>query len=380
MKVDPISFAQQLIQCPSITPHEGGAISLLTETLKTLGFEIHKLRFEDDNSAPVENLYARLGTQGPCLCFAGHTDVVPTGEKSQWKVDPFAGEIIDGQVYGRGAVDMKGAIACFVAALAEFIDHHNGSPPYSISMLITGDEEGPAINGTKKVLKWLENRGEKIDACLVGEPTSQKFVGDTVKIGRRGSMGGNIQVLGTQGHVAYPEQADNPIYRLLDFLNAIKAKTLDTGTEFFAPSNLEITSIDVGNEATNIIPASATAQFNIRFNDTHTGSSLKQWMEQTAAQTAGDHKLNLHISGEAFRTNPGAMQDLVTQSIRDVTGTTPTISTSGGTSDARFIHHYCPVVELGLLNATAHQINERVAVKDLEQLTKIYAKILHQFK
>ena len=376
--IDPLPLARDLIRCPSVTPEDAGALDVLESALTALGFECHRLKFDEPGTASVENLYARLGDSGPNLCFAGHTDVVPVG--TGWTVDPFSADVIDDHLYGRGATDMKGAVSCFTAAVARTLQD-SGPPNGSISFLITGDEEGPAINGTKKVLDWLAERGEKIDACIVGEPTNPTRLGEMVKIGRRGSLNGQITVHGTQGHAAYPHLADNPINSLLRLLSALTAKPLDDGTETFQPSTLTLTSVDVGNEATNVIPAEARAAFNIRFNDDHSGESLTAWLNEKLSHAANgtDFELDVTISGESFVTPPGPLSDLVSQAVTEVTGETPELSTSGGTSDARFIRSVCPVCEFGMVGLTMHKTDERVAIADLKNLAKIYHLILSRF-
>ena len=334
------------------------------------------LTFSEDGTADVDNLYARLGRDPPNLCFAGHTDVVPVGEAGAWSLDPFGAEVHDGVLYGRGAADMKGAIACFVAAAARFLETRGGRVPGSISLLITGDEEGEAINGTAKVLPWMRAQGEVIDACLVGEPTNPSRLGEMVKIGRRGSLTGHLTVLGEEGHAAYPHLADNPIPRLLDMLSAISEPTLDQATEHFQASNLEVTTIDIGNPAANVIPARARATFNIRFNDRHTSSSLTRWLRERLDEVGGAYELDVRASGEAFLTPPGAFSELILSAVRKTLGLDPELSTSGGTSDARFIKDYCPVVELGLIGETMHKVDERVAVADLSALTDVYVAVL----
>jgi succinyl-diaminopimelate desuccinylase len=335
------------------------------------------LRFEEDGTAPVENLYARLGEGSPHLCFAGHTDVVPPGDVASWQVDPFAGEVRGDVLYGRGAVDMKGAIACFMAATARVLDAQR--PAGSISFLITGDEEGPAINGTRKVLAWLTKRGEAPDACLVGEPTNAQRLGDTIKIGRRGSLTGRLTVRGIQGHAAYPERADNPIPRLLAMLQALSSEQLDGSSEHFEPSRLVITSVDVGNAASNVIPAEARAVFNVRFNDRHTTRTLETTLRARLDATGGDYRLETSNGAEAFVTTPGAFTDLLEALIERDLGVLPELSTSGGASDARFIKDVCPVVEFGLVGATIHQVDERVPVADLEALTRLYQALLASY-
>lgn len=365
---DPVAIAAQLIRCPSVTPEDAGAIGMLSAMLEKLGFTCHELTFESGGPA-IRNLYARLGDTGPNFCFAGHTDVVPPGQG--WTTDPFGAAIIDGKLFGRGAVDMKGAIAAFVAAVARF-----GKPKGSISLLITGDEEGPAVDGTIKVLDWLAARGEKLDCCLVGEPTNPRKLGEAMKIGRRGSMNTKLTVFGTQGHAAYPHLADNPIPRLLSILNRLTASPLDSGSDHFEASTLALTTLDVGNPATNVIPASAKAGFNIRFNDLHTGAKLQDWIRGIVAQVGGETELSFEISGESFLTEPGALSRSVADAIRAVTGLEAELSTSGGTSDARFIKNACPVVEFGLVNQTMHKSDEHVPVAHLEQLTEIYQAVL----
>lgn len=380
-----MGFAAQLIRCPSITPHEGGALDLLQATLEGLGFTCHRLVFggEGPNAdAPVDNLYARIGTEGPNLCFAGHTDVVPPGAADDWTHGPFEGLVEDGVLWGRGAADMKGAIAAFATACAR---HLAGGPMEagSISLLITGDEEGPAVNGTVRVLDWLEARGERIDHCLVGEPTNPHELGEMIKIGRRGSLNGVITVEGRQGHVAYPHLADNPVPHLVAILAALDALELDRGTAHFQPSNLEITSIDVGNPTTNVIPARAQARFNVRFNDAHTGASLTRQLEELIASVAAARNaragVEITVSGESFITPPGPFTELIAQAAARATGRRPELSTSGGTSDARFIARMCPVVEFGLVGETMHKVDERVATRDVATLADIYTDILRGY-
>jgi succinyl-diaminopimelate desuccinylase len=360
-----------------VTPEDQGALGVVERALDQMGFRCHRLRFEESGTAPVDNLYARLGEGAPNLCFAGHTDVVPPGDRDSWQVDPFAGEVKNGVLYGRGAVDMKGAIACFLAATARFLERQ--WPAGSISFLITGDEEGPATNGTRKVLAWLRERRETLDACVVGEPTSAERLGDTIKIGRRGSLNARLTVRGVQGHVAYPERADNPIPRLLIMLQALCAEPLDAGSEHFDPSDLVITSVDVGNPASNLIPAEARACFNIRFNDRHTARTLETALRTRLDATGGDYRLEVHSGAEAFRTMPGPFTDLLEALIERELGIVPALSTTGGTSDARFIKDVCPVVEFGLVGATIHQVDERVPVPDLEALTRVYMALLASF-
>jgi succinyl-diaminopimelate desuccinylase len=375
-RVDALALAQALIRCPSVTPADAGALDVLESVLKGLGFRTERLPFEDAEAERVDNLYARLGESAPHFCYAGHTDVVPEGNRAEWAVDPFAGEVRDGVLYGRGAADMKGAIACFVAALSDYLKTNRGRAPGSISLLITGDEEGVAINGTRKMLDWLKANGEVIDVCVVGEPTNPQALGDMIKIGRRGSINAEITVNGTAGHVAYPHLADNPVPRLIEILTRLTARKLDDGTAHFQPSNLEVTTVDVGNTATNVIPGQARARINIRFNDLHSGAELENWIRETCASAGGDVDLKVRISGEAFLTPPGQLSNLISGAVERVTGRTPELSTSGGTSDARFIKDACPVAEFGLVGQTMHKVNEQVAVQDLEDLTRIYREIL----
>ena len=377
--VDPLELAQALIRCPSVTPEDAGALGVVRDVLEGLGFACHRLTFSAPGTADVDNLYARLGEAAPNFCYAGHTDVVPVGAAAAWTVDPFGAEVVDGRLLGRGAADMKCAIACFVAALARFLEARGSDFGGSLSLLITGDEEGPAINGTAKVLDWLAGRGEAIDACLVGEPTNPEHLGDMIKIGRRGSLNGTLSVFGTQGHTAYPHLADNPLPRLLAMLAAITEKPLDGGTEHFPPSGIEITSIDVGNEATNVIPARGQARFNIRYNDRHDGAGLEQWLGACCDAVGGEYKLDIAVSGEAFLTPPGPLSDIVAAAVEAVTGRTPELGTTGGTSDARFIKDHCPVVEFGMINQTAHKVDEFAALSDIAMLTGVYQAVLERF-
>jgi succinyl-diaminopimelate desuccinylase len=368
---NPLPIAQALIRCASVTPADGGAMDVLAAALAGLGFTCHRL--ESATGGPViHNLYARLGESAPNVCFAGHTDVVPVGKG--WSVEPFAAEVIDGRLYGRGAADMKGGIACFVAAVARFLEA--GPSRGSISLLITGDEEGPAVDGTVTVLDWLEARGERLDACLVGEPTNPRALGDGIKIGRRGSLNARLTVLGSQGHAAYPHLADNPIPRLLEMLRRLTEAPLDEGSAHFQASTLTLTTIDVGNAATNVIPAEARAGFNIRFNDLHSGASLSRWIGTTCDGVGGQYELAIEISGESFITDPGPLSAAVAAAVEAETGRVPELNTAGGTSDARFIRRACPVVEFGLVGQTMHKADENVAVADLETLSRIYLRVL----
>lgn len=377
--LDPVEIAGRLIRCPSVTPAEGGALGVLEEILGPRGFECHRLLFEAPGTEPIDNLYARAGTGGPHFCFAGHTDVVPVGDAAAWTVGPFEGAVRDGQLWGRGAADMKGGIAAFVAAASRVIGEHGGALPGSISLLITGDEEGPAVNGTTRVLDWMEAQGQVPDACVVGEPTNPGALGDMMKIGRRGSLTGRLTVHGTQGHVAYPHLADNPVHHLLRMLEPFAHGQLDAGTAHFQPSTLAVTTIDVGNPASNVIPAKATAVFNIRFNDAHSADSLERMLRASFDQKGARYELTTDCSGESFVTEPGTLSTLVGDAVEEVTGRRPELSTTGGTSDARFIRRLCPVVEFGLVGQTMHKVDERVAVADLHALTDIYAAMLRRF-
>ena len=358
MTADPVAIARDLLRCPSVTPAEGGALKFLETTLKAAGFTVHRMTFSEPGADDVENFYARIGTASPHLMFAGHTDVVPPGDEKAWTHPPFSGEIDNGELYGRGAVDMKGGIACALAAVLDHLAANGGKPKGSISFLITGDEESIAVNGTPKLLQWAAERGEKFDHCILGEPSNVNALGDTIKIGRRGSLNGHLIVTGKQGHVAYPERAENPIRGLVTIVSALQSEPLDDGSAQFPPSHLEFTSVDVGNKTVNLIPGEARARFNIRFNDKHTLDSLKALIERRAAKAAGG-KIKFAFKWEpsnagVFVTKPGPFTDLVADAIAEVTGRKPEFSTSGGTSDARFITHYCPVVEFGLVGQTMH--------------------------
>lgn len=383
LTTDPIELTQALIRCPSVTPQEGGALDFLQRVLEQAGFNCHRLVFSEPDTPDVDNLYARLGTDAPHLCFAGHTDVVPPGDEKAWSHPPFGGDVVDGRLYGRGAADMKGGVACFLAAALRYLrDRQNGCPG-SISFLITGDEEGPALNGTRKVLEWLKARGERLDHCLLGEPSNPAALGEAIKIGRRGSLNGVLTISGKQGHVAYPDLAANPVPGLLAVLNRFLAEPLDEGNTHFTPSNLEVTSIDVGNKAENVIPASAAAMFNIRFNDHHTADSLKARLRDLAGETLAkfdlSHSFRFRVTGGCFLTEPGPLVDALRDTIREETGRTPELSTGGGTSDARFIKDYCPVIEFGLINSTIHAVDEHVKVADLHQLTAIYERFIARY-
>ena len=379
----PLALAQALIRCPSVTPEEGGALSFLTDVLSRVGFSVERPVFSEPGTPAIENLYARIGTAGPVLVFAGHTDVVPPGEVTSWTHGPFSGEVADGFLYGRGAVDMKGGIACMLAATLAFLDRHGPDFGGSIAFLVTGDEEGPAVNGTVKLLDWARARGERFDHCMLGEPTNPETLGEMIKIGRRGSLTGRITVHGRQGHVAYPHRAENPIPGLLRLASALVAEPLDDGTAHFDASNLEFTTVDVGNPATNVIPASARAVFNVRFNDDWTADSLGAEIRRRLEAAAGNavrFSLDLQPSNSpAFLTQPDAFVDLVAGAIEAETGRRPALSTTGGTSDARFIKDACPVIEFGLVGRTMHETDERVAVADLDRLTAIYGRVLSAY-
>jgi succinyl-diaminopimelate desuccinylase len=387
---NPVANLQTLIRCPSVTPAEGGALSALEAMLSPLGFKVDRMVAKETGTPDVENLYARLGTEGPHLMFAGHTDVVPVGDDAAWTHPPFAADIANGELFGRGAVDMKGGIACFAAAVARHVEKH-GTPKGSISFLITGDEEGPSINGTIKLLRWATERGETWDACVVGEPTNPNKLGDMIKIGRRGSLSGKIVVHGVQGHAAYPHLADNPVRGILQLTQALMEPPFDGGTDNFQPSNLEVTTVDVGNPATNVIPAKASASFNIRFNDIWTADTLRaeiiRRLDAAAAEGVlrpGRTPVKYEIiwadrPSHVFLTRNNALIASLSSAVESVTGASPALSTTGGTSDARFIKDYCPVVEFGLVGQTMHMVDERVAVADLETLTAIYETFIERW-
>ncbi len=387
---NPAEVLQALIRCPSVTPAEGGALTTLQALVEPLGFKVERMTASEPGTPDIENLYARLGSEGPHLMFAGHTDVVPVGNEADWSHPPFAAEIADGMLYGRGAVDMKGGIACFVTALARLVEE-KGPPKGSVSLLITGDEEGPAVNGTVKLLEWAKNKGEHWDACLVGEPTNPDQLGDMIKIGRRGSISGTVTVRGVQGHAAYPHLADNPVRGAVRLADALMHPPFDHGTDDFEPSNLEVTSIDVGNPATNVIPASASFKFNIRFNDVWTAETVQAEILRRLDEAAADSHLRpgrdpvayeivwSERPSHVFLTRNNALIASLSGAIETVTGSTPQLSTTGGTSDARFIKDYCPVVEFGLVGQTMHMVDERVAVEDLETLTRIYKTFIEQW-
>ena len=383
MSADPVAITRDLLRCPSVTPAEGGALAYLHDVLVKAGFAVHRMTFAEPGTAPIENLYARIGTERPNLVFAGHTDVVPPGDAKAWRHPPFAGEIDGGLLYGRGAVDMKGGIACFVAAALDHLAANGGAPKRgSLSLLITGDEESVAVNGTIKLLHWAAERGEKFDHCILGEPSNQEAFGDTIKAGRRGSLNGTIIVHGRQGHVAYPDRFDNPIRGLATLIAALQAP-LDQGSAQFDPSNLEFTNVDVGNPTVNLVPGEARARFNIRFNDRHSQASLKALIEHRARDAAKGrirYAFDWQPSNaDVFVTKPGPFTDLAAAAIAEVTGIKPKLSTTGGTSDARFIKDYCPVLEFGLLGQTMHQVDERVPVAELVALTAVYRTIIEKY-
>jgi succinyl-diaminopimelate desuccinylase len=378
---NPVELAQALIRCKSITPEEGGALTFLRDALKEVGFDTHLKTFSEPGTPDVSNLYARIGESSPVLLLAGHTDVVPPGDEAAWSADPFGGDIRDDILYGRGAVDMKGGLAAMIAATMRYLAGGGGTGGGSIAFLITGDEEGPAVNGTPKLLKFAKERGQSFDHCLLAEPSSRGNVGDEIKIGRRGSLSGTITVHGKQGHVAYPKQAENPIRKLLAILDAL-SKPLDFGTVHFERSNLEVTSIDVGNETVNIIPAKAVARFNVRFNDAHTLDGLKQIIIERVERAASETKHDIAFlpgASTSFVAPAGNFVELVASAIERETGARPQLATGGGTSDARFIKDFCPVVELGLVNATMHQVDEHVPTSDLDKLTSIYERVIADY-
>lgn len=387
MTADALSIARDLLRCPSVTPADAGALGVLETLLRTAGFEVHRVTFSEPGAADIDNLHARIGTTGPHIAFAGHTDVVPPGDESAWTHGAFSGEVKDGFLYGRGAVDMKGGIACSAAAALEYLASHGGRPGQdgngSISFLITGDEEDIAVNGTVKLMQWAAARGEKFDHCVLGEPSNVAELGDCIKIGRRGSQSGTLYVDGVQGHVAYPHRASNPIPDIAALITALVSEPLDQGSAQFQPSNLEFTSVDVGNPAANVIPGQARARFNIRFNDHHNQESLRALIEARVAAASGN-RMRTRIAWEpsnadVFLTEPGPFTDLVVAAIEEATGRRPELNTGGGTSDARFIKDYCPVIEFGLVGQTMHQIDERTPVADLEKLTRIYRGVLDRY-
>jgi succinyl-diaminopimelate desuccinylase len=379
---DPVQLAQALIRCRSVTPVEGGALTLLESVLKPAGFACHRLTMTEAGTPDVQNLYARLGTGAPHLCFAGHTDVVPVGEESRWSHPPFDAVIADGILYGRGAADMKGCVACFVVAALDYIQA-GGLKRGSISFLITGDEEGAGINGTVKVLEWMKARGEVVDGCLVGEPTSSKVVGDELKIGRRGYLNAEVIVHGKQGHSAYAHLADNPLPKLARIIDRVSSTPMDAGTARFQPSSVQATIVSVPNTATNVIPGAALANFNIRYNDLHTRAGVEAWVraqcESAAKEVGAQFSLRFFGIGDVFLTEPGPLVDTMRGAVQAVTGRAAALTTNGGTSDARFIYRHCPVIELGLVNATVHQVDERVPLADLLTLTQVYRRFIQDY-
>jgi len=381
--IDALSIAQALLRCASVTPADAGALGVLEDLLKAHGFETHRVTFGEPGTADIDNLYARIGDSAPHITFAGHTDVVPAGDEAAWSHGAFSGDVKDGVLYGRGAVDMKGGIACSAAAVLQYLADHGGKPKGSISFLITGDEEDISVNGTVKLLQWVAARGEKFDHCVLGEPSNVEVLGDCIKVGRRGSQSGTLIVEGVQGHVAYPHRAANPVPDISRLIVALSDEPLDHGSAQFQASNLEFTSVDVGNAASNVIPAQARAKFNVRFNDHHTQETLRILVELRMIKAAGN-RIRARIVWEpsnanVFVTKPGAFTDLAVAAIEEVTGRKPELSTSGGTSDARFIASYCPVIEFGLVGQTMHQVDECTPVSDLEKLTKIYRGVLERY-
>jgi succinyl-diaminopimelate desuccinylase len=380
---DPVAIARELLRCPSVTPAEAGVLSVMEKMLTQAGFTVHRVTFTEPGWPDVENLYARIGSEGPHLTFAGHTDVVPAGDETAWRHGAFSGDIVDGELFGRGAVDMKGAIACAIAASLDHLEARGGKPKGSISFLITGDEEGPAVNGTVKLLEWVAARGERIDHCVLGEPSNVEALGDTIKVGRRGSLSGTLTVDGRQGHVAYPHRAANPVPDIARLITALVSEPLDHGSDQFQASNLEFVSVDVGNPAWNVIPGEARARFNIRYNDCHTEASLKELVEERVRAACGNG-IKAHVAWEpsnagVFVAKPGPFTDMVVAAIEEVAGRRPELSTSGGTSDARFITRYCEVLEFGLVGQTMHQVDERAPLSDIERLTEIYRRVLERY-
>ncbi len=382
---DTIDLTRTLVRCESVTPHEGGALQYLEKVLAPLGFKCERMDFTQAGTDDVANLYARIGIGGKHLCFAGHSDVVPVGDLSSWTIGPFSAELSNGYLFGRGAADMKGAIAAFTEASARFLAKRGRDFGGSISLLITGDEEGPAVNGTVKMLKRLAERGETLDACIVGEPTSSKRFGDMMKIGRRGSMTVDMVVRGVQGHVAYPERLDNAIHRLSALIEALIREPIDSGSTHFQPTSLQFTTVDVGNKATNIAPGIAKARFNTRFNDKWTSKTLlahlTERLERANATLGGNglFELKAEVSGESFYTPPGQLSDLVAGAVKDITGVETELSTTGGTSDARFIRNYCPVLEFGLVGESMHKVDEKTAIADLKTLARVYETVLDRY-
>lgn len=381
--LDPIIHAQALIRCPSVTPKEAGALDYMEARLKSRGFACRRLPFGGGKLPEVDNLYARIGDGPPHLCFAGHVDVVPPGDEAAWQAPPFGAEIRDGLLYGRGAVDMKGGVASMMAAAFRYLSENDGKPAGSISFLITVDEEGPAVHGTRAVVDWMRQSGERPDHCILGEPTHPEKIGEAIKIGRRGSLTGRLTVRGVQGHVGYPHATRNPLTGLVTALKRIIDERLDEGNENFTPSNLQITTIDTGNTAANVVPAKATAQFNVRFNDQHSVASLSDHLraliEKPLADAGLTHELAFESNADAFVTKPGPWIDMLIEASREITGITPALTTDGGTSDARFIKDVCPVIEYGLVNKTIHMVDEHTPVADLSTLTGIYEGFMRRY-
>ncbi len=380
---DPIAITRDLVRCPSVTPADAGAIGVLEKILGAAGFRCERVTFSESGTDDIDNLYAHIGDGAPHIMFAGHTDVVPAGNEASWALPPFSGDIRDGMLFGRGAVDMKGGIACCVAATLDYLAANGGKPKGSISFLITGDEESIAVNGTIKLVKWAAERGEKFDHCVLAEPSCRAVLGDTIKIGRRGSLNGTLTVTGRSGHVAYPQRAENPIRGLLELVQGLHADPLDSGSKLFDPSHMEFTSVDVGNKTVNVIPSDARGRFNIRFNDNHTTDSLKILLQQRAEKISGGRiRFSFQFepsNADVFVVEPGPFTEVVAGAVKDVTGRTAELSTTGGTSDARFIKNYCSVVEFGLVGLTMHQVDEHVPTADLVALTAIYRRILDKY-
>jgi len=381
-KINELQLAKELMKFPSITPRDAGVMKFLDKKLKKIGFKTKILNFKEKNFQPVKNLYAKLGNKGPNFCFAGHLDVVPPGNIKDWTVNPFRPSIKKGHLIGRGANDMKGSVAAFVSAVSIFLNN-NKSFNGSISLLITGDEEGDAVNGTKKVVDYLKKRNEKINFCLVGEPTNPNKLGEMIKIGRRGSLSGKIEIIGTQGHVAYPHRANNPSTIIIKILNELKNIKFDKGTKNFQPTNLEITKINIDNNADNVIPKTANATFNIRFNNKHSSGSIKKRINKILSKinkkNKSKFKVDYRVSGEAFLTKQNSTTNMIQNVIKKITKVRPKLSTTGGTSDARFLKNISPCLEFGLVGKTMHKIDEAVSLKDLKKLTKIYANILDNY-
>ena len=375
---NPIELTKTLINCRSVTPENDGAIEQVSHWLEEIGFKSEILNFEEEGTASIKNLWSKMGSKGPTICFAGHTDVVPTGNIDEWSSDPFDANEVNDKIIGRGAADMKGSIASFISATNRFVKEYPDFPG-SIGFIITGDEEGCAINGTKKILTWMKSNNISFDDCLVGEPTNPNSLGEMIKIGRRGSVNGVITVKGVQGHVAYPHLADNPIPKLIKILENLINKKLDDGTEHFQPSNIEITSIDIGNTATNVIPKEALANFNIRYNDIFDREKIEEEVQNRIRSLNYDYSIKFEHSGDSFLTSPGKLTKNLSKIIEDQTGNTPELSTSGGTSDARFIKDYGNVVEFGLIGATMHKVDESASIKDIKNLTEIYYQLLKKY-